>query len=151
MKREPTESFAEYKARRKADNEHVNAIIKGQPLWLINKKRVLNLRSIMLRTLQSFYERETFTPAQQKELTEAIGAWINNPNNGPWERKFLKQTVHFLKTSVSGKWDWKLKLYKEKGIQWQKKHRIPEFYSDKDFALAGRMISDYYREFPDYI
>lgn len=150
-KRMASETLAEYKARRKADNNKVNAIVKGQSLFLINKKWVLNLRSIMLRALQSFYEQETFTKEQEKQLTDSISAWINNPDNGPFERNFLRQTVHFLKTSQSGAWDWRRKLYKEKGISWQKKHRIPQFYTDKDFALAGRMIDDFYQEYPEFI
>lgn len=148
-KRLPTETWDEYKLRRKGENNAIDNYINKSIVKVIKNRNVLDLPSVFLRTLQFTYEPEKLTHEQIKEMFNSISAWINHAQSSYYERQFLRKVVNWLERNDRGEFEARKRLYKEKGIDWRKKHRIPMAYDEKDVLASKLAMDEYFKKNPE--
>jgi hypothetical protein len=165
-KRRADETFDEFKIRRKAEKEATENALKPQAveplstpirssggIVIISKsKEELPLEVMRRIALYHAYEPETVRACDVHALMQSLDMWTRRRQQlCRYELEFLIAIQKFMMKVESGIIKEKAKLYKEKGINWKLKHRLPEFYTPLVMKAAQDIIDKTQRDHPETI
>ncbi len=111
----------------------------------VKNRTVLNIPSLFREALRSIYALESMTPMEHDTMMYSIEGWQKHLN---YKREMGLSAVEtesevslmiimaLIKSDTEGKFDVRKAMFKEKGIDYMKFHRLPEAYTAEDFAKA---------------
>jgi len=116
----------------------------------VKNKTVLAIPSLFREVLRSIYELESMTPMEHDTMMYSIEGWTKHLKykremglNAVEEESEVSLMIimALLKSDTEGQFDLRKAMFKEKGIDYRKFHRLPEAYTAEDFARAKHFHS----------
>ncbi len=111
----------------------------------VKKREVLDLPSLFRQVLKSVYDLESMTPMEFDQMMDSLEGWTKHHK---YKKEIglstadvesmvaVKEMLLMIQADRAGKYDRRKAMFKEKGIDYKKFHRLPEAYKAIDFWKA---------------
>lgn len=94
----------------------------------IDHKKVADLPTLMRLALRYVYEKKTMKAADISLMERSIIGWSKKVLPTQTEKDVLQRIGWMLQKDKEGKFDRRKELFKEKGIDWRKFHKLREAF-----------------------
>ncbi|MFA5499480.1 MAG: hypothetical protein WC404_00195 [Candidatus Omnitrophota bacterium] len=123
---------------------------------IIKTKNAMPLSSLCVLVLRFIYERDKLNLDDIHRMKDSVIAWkqkldldysLNRVNEE--EEYILGRIGYVLKSEEEGKFDERKKLFKDKGIDWKKFHKLPGAHTELDYIKANQAYEEYKKLNPE--
>lgn len=115
----------------------------------IVRRNVADLPSLLRLALRHIYEPGKMSLSETKLMEQSVVAWSRKTSITEVEKESIERIGWMLAKNEEGLFDQRKELFKEKGIDWRKFHRLPEAYTPRDFILGQQALQKWNEENPD--
>lgn len=98
------------------------------PLIKMNHKYLIGLRKLSRLVLRYIYDNDSVTRKETDNMMRGIMAWDQNRFKTEEQEIWLQKLGKLLKDDGEGKLEKRKKLFRDKGIDYRKFHRLREAY-----------------------
>lgn len=123
-------------------------MIWGKNFRIVDKK-VLTLPELMRAVLKHIYEPQNMSLNEIENMQRSVIAWSRKVKPNEIEVEAIERIGWMLQRDQEGLFDERKRLFKEKGIDYRKFHRLPEAYSMKDFETGLRLVREWNEKNPE--
>lgn len=118
-------------------------------LILIKNKNAAALPYLFRLVLRYIYEKDKMRLEEIHLMQESMINWANKYDLDEDEQYIIERLAMMLKKEEEGKYEKRKKLFQEKGISWQRFHKLPEAYDLKTLIKAQQDVKEYERTNPN--
>ena len=99
-------------------------------LILVKNKKAADLPSLTRLAIRYVYDKKRMRAVEVALMRDSIISWSQKVDISEEEQILLEKIATFLKKDELGQFDRRKELFKKKGINWGKFHKVPEIYRD---------------------
>lgn len=120
----------------------------------VKNKSVINLTALNRFVLRFIYEKHLMSIDEIRAMKDGLCAWAKKieldrdlERLNEIEAEAIQKMGWMLQKEDEGFFENRKKLFRDKGIDWRKFHRIPEAYTQRDFEIAKELAEKDRKEY----
>jgi hypothetical protein len=98
----------------------------------VTHKKVADFPYLFRLVLRYIYEPHRMRADEIHLMQDSMIGWSKKAHLNEDQTYILERLAFMLKKKESGEYEGRIKLFKEKGVDWRKYHRLPEAYDIKE-------------------